>query len=173
MRPLPATIAQATDQSDTSSSMRRGDTTNVTAAKLRGLGLRPSRARLAIAHMLFTQGNRHVSAEMLFEEASRARVSVSLATIYNALRDFTEIGLLRQVAVDSSKTYFDTNNSEHHHYYLEDRRELMDIPSGDVVVGRTPAPPDGFEVARIDVVVRLRRKPKMALEIFGGRLSDV
>ena len=160
MRPLPATIAQATDQSDTSSSMRRGDTTNVTAAKLRGLGLRPSRARLAIAHMLFTQGNRHVSAEMLFEEANRANVSVSLATVYNALHNFTEVGLLRQVAVDSSKSYFDTNNSEHHHYYLEDRHELMDIPPTDVVVGRAPAPPEGFEITRIDVVVRLRRKIK-------------
>jgi Fur family transcriptional regulator, iron response regulator len=72
--------------------------------------------------MLFTQGDRHVSAEMLFEEANQTRVSVSLATVYNALRDFTEVGLLRQVAVDSLKTYFDTNNSEHHHYYLEDRR---------------------------------------------------
>jgi Fur family transcriptional regulator, iron response regulator len=104
---------------------------------------------------------------------NRARISVSLATVYNALRDFTEVGLLRQVAVDSSKTYFDTNNSEHHHYYLEDRHELMDISPGDVVVGRSPDPPDGFEVARIDVVVRLRRKPKVALEIFGGRLPDV
>ena len=80
---------------------------------------------------------------------------------------------MRQVAVDASKAYFDTNNSEHHHYFVEDRNELMDIPPGGVVVGRTPAPPDGFEVARIDVVVRLRRKPKMALEIFGERLPDV
>jgi Fur family iron response transcriptional regulator len=172
MRPL-ATIEQATEQSDTSSSVHRDDMTHVTREKLRSLGLRPTRARLAIAHMLFTRGNRHVSAEMLFEEANRARISVSLATVYNALRDFTEVGLLRQVAVDSSKTYFDTNNSEHHHYYLEDRHELMDISPGDVVVGRSPDPPDGFEVARIDVVVRLRRKPKVALEIFGGRLPDV
>ena len=122
---------------------------------------------------MFAGGDRHISAEMLFEEASQAKVSVSLATVYNTLHQFTEVGLLRRVAIDSSKSYFDTNNSEHHHYYLEDRHELMDIPPGDVVVGRTPAPPDGFEVARIDVVVRLRRKPKMAFEVFGRRLPDV
>jgi Fur family transcriptional regulator, iron response regulator len=157
MRPL-ATLEQAAAQSDMSSSMHRDGMTNVTREKLRSVGLRPTRARLAMAHMLFTQGNRHVSAEMLFEEANRARVSVSLATVYNALRDFTEVGLLRQVAVDSSKTYFDTNNSEHHHYYLEDRHELMDIPPTDVAIGRVPLPPEGYEVARVDVVVRLRRK---------------
>jgi Fur family iron response transcriptional regulator len=147
--------------------------TSGTKEKLRSVGLRPTRKRIALAHMLFAQGNRHICAEMLFEEANRAKVSVSLATIYNTLREFTKVGLLRQVAIDSSKSYFDTNNSEHHHYYLEDRHELMDIAPGDVVVGRTPAPPDGFEVARIDVVVRLRRKPKKALEIFGRRLPDV
>jgi Fur family iron response transcriptional regulator len=167
MRPL-ATIEQATEQSDTSSSVHRDDMTNVTREKLRSVGLRPTRARLAIAHMLFTQGDRHVSAEMLFEEANQTRVSVSLATVYNALRDFTEVGLLRQVAVDSLKNVF-----RHQQFRTPSLLSGGSARSGDVVVGRTPAPPDGFEVARIDVVVRLRRKPKMALEIFGGRLSDV
>ena len=126
--------------------------------KLRNVGLRPSRTRVALAYMLFAQGNRHVSAEMLFEEASRAKVSVSLATIYNTLHEFTKVGFLRQVAIDSSKSYFDTNNTEHHHYYLEDRHELMDIPPTDVAVGEVPVPPAGYEIVRVDVVVRLRRK---------------
>ena len=127
-------------------------------SKLRGAGLRPTRTRVDLAHMLFAQGNRHVSAEMLFEEATRAKVSVSLATVYNTLHEFTKVGFLRQVAIDSSKSYFDTNNTEHHHYYLEDRHELMDIPPTDVAVGEIPAPPAGHEIARVDVVVRLRRK---------------
>ena len=95
---------------------------------------------------------------MLFEEASKAKIPVSLATVYNTLHQFTEVGLLRQIAVDSSKSYFDTNNTEHHHYYLEDRHELMDIPPTDVAVGKVPIPPEGYEIARVDVVVRLRRK---------------
>ena len=107
--------------------------------------------------MLFAQA-RHVSAEMLFEEANRAKVSISLATVYNTLHE-----LPRLVFSDKSrsipKSYFDTNNSEHFHYYLEDRHELMDIPPTDVAVGRVPVPPEDYEITR--VTVRLRRKTKM------------
>jgi Fur family transcriptional regulator, iron response regulator len=119
---------------------------------------RPTRTRVALGNILFAKGNRHISAEMLFEEANQAKVSVSLATVYNTLNQFTEAGLLRQVAINSSKSYFDTNNAEHHHYYLEDSHELMDIPSADVAVGEIPGPPAGYEIVRVDVVVRLRRK---------------
>jgi Fur family iron response transcriptional regulator len=127
-------------------------------AKLREVGLRPTRQRMALGWILFAKGDRHVTAEMLYEEANHAKVPVSLATVYNTLHQFTDVGLLRQVAVDGSKAYFDTNNSEHHHFFIEDRNDLMDIPSADVVVGKAPNPPEGYEIARIDVVVRLRRK---------------
>jgi len=127
-------------------------------AKLRDVGLRPTRQRMALGWILFAKGDRHVTAEMLYEEATRAKVPVSLATVYNTLHQFTEVGLLRQVAVDGSKAYFDTNNSEHHHFFIEDQNDLMDIPASDVVVGKAPIPPEGYEIARIDVVVRLRRK---------------
>jgi Fur family transcriptional regulator, iron response regulator len=127
-------------------------------AKLRDVGLRPTRQRMALGWILFAKGDRHVTAEMLYEEATRAKVPVSLATVYNTLHQFTEVGLLRQVAVDGSKAYFDTNNSEHHHFFVEDRNDLMDIPANDVLVGKAPIPPEGYEIVRIDVVVRLRRK---------------
>ena len=125
---------------------------------LRGAGLRPTRQRVALGWLLFGKGHRHISAETLYEEASHARVNVSLATVYNTLHQFTEAGLLRQVAVDGSKSYFDTNVSAHHHFFVEDENELLDIPGADVIVGREPTPPEGYEIARVDVVVRLRRK---------------
>jgi Fur family transcriptional regulator, iron response regulator len=128
--------------------------------KLRQVGLRPTRPRVALGALLFAKGDRHVTAEMLFEEANQAKVSVSLATIYNTLHQFTEVGLLRQVTVDGSKAYFDTNNTEHHHFYIEDRHELVDVPPTDLIVGEAPVPPDSYEIVRIDVVVRLRRKDK-------------
>jgi Fur family iron response transcriptional regulator len=127
-------------------------------AKLREVGLRPTRQRMALGWILFAKGDRHITAEMLYEEANRAKVPVSLATVYNTLHQFTEVGLLRQVAVDGSKAYFDTNNTEHHHFFIEEKNDLLDIPSSDVVVGKAPVPPEGYEIARIDVVVRLRRK---------------
>ena len=129
-------------------------------AKLRGVGLRPTRQRMALGWILFGKGDRHVTAEMLYEEATKAKVPVSLATVYNTLHQFTDVGLLRQVAVDGSKTYFDTNVSQHHHFFVEGENDLLDIPDADVVVGRTPIPPEGYEVSRVDVVVRLRRKAR-------------
>jgi Fur family transcriptional regulator, iron response regulator len=127
-------------------------------AMLRDVGLRPTRQRMALGWMLYGKGDRHVTAEILYEEALSAKVPVSLATIYNTLHQFTDAGLLRQVAVDGSKTYFDTNVSEHHHFFIEGENDLIDILPSEVVVGSTPVPPEGYEVARIDVVVRLRRK---------------
>src|ERR1700693_2325893 len=127
-------------------------------AKLRDVGLRPTRQRMALGWILLAKGDRHLTAEMLYEEASKAKVPVSLATVYNTLHQFTEVGLLRQVAIDGSKTYFDTNASQHHHFFVEDENAVVDIPGPDVVVGKAPMPPAGYEIARIDVVVRLRRK---------------
>src|SRR6266436_4240804 len=127
---------------------------------LRDVGLRPTRQRMALGWILFAKGDRHVTAEMLYEEATKAKVPVSLATVYNTLHQFTDVGLLRQVAVDGSKTYFDTNATQHHHFFIEGENALLDIPDKDVVVGATPVPPEGYEIARIDVVVRLRRKAR-------------
>jgi len=125
---------------------------------LRDVGLRPTRQRMALGWILFAKGDRHLTAEMLYEEATKAKVPVSLATVYNTLHQFTEVGLLRQVAVDGSKTYFDTNTTAHHHFYVEGDNALVDIPGADDIVGKMPAAPEGYEIARIDVVVRLRRK---------------
>jgi Fur family iron response transcriptional regulator len=127
-------------------------------AMLRDVGLRPTRQRMALGWILFAKGDRHLTAEMLYEEASKAKVPVSLATIYNTLHQFTEVGLLRQIAVDGSKTYFDTNVSEHHHFFVEGENALVDIPMTDVVVDKMPAAPNGYEVARIDVIVRVKRR---------------
>lgn len=125
---------------------------------LRQVGLRPTRQRMALGWILFGKGDRHLTAEMLYEEATHAKVPVSLATVYNTLHQFTEVGLLRQIAVDGSKAYFDTNISTHHHFFIEGDNAVLDIPEADVVLGRAPTPPEGYEVARVDVVVRLRRK---------------
>jgi Fur family iron response transcriptional regulator len=126
-------------------------------ARLRQAGLRPTRQRLALAELLFRKGNRHLSAESLHEEALLDKVPVSLATIYNTLHQFTGAGLLREVAVDGSKTYFDTNTSDHHHFFVEDDNEVIDIPPGQMGVNSLPEPPPGYEISRVDVVVRLRR----------------
>ena len=124
---------------------------------LRGAGLRPTRQRLALAEILFAHGNRHVSAEELHDEAAEHRVPVSLATVYNTLHQFTEAGLLREGAVDGSKTYFDTNVDDHHHFFIEGENRIVDIPVSGLRVEDLPAPIAGMEIARVDIIVRLRR----------------
>lgn len=124
---------------------------------LQKAGLRPTRQRLALGQILFTGGGRHVTAERLHEDAVKGRVPVSLATIYNTLHQFTEAGLLRQVALDGSKTYFDTNTSDHHHFFVEENEAIIDIPHGEVTIDGLPKPPEGMEISRVDVVVRVRR----------------
>jgi Fur family iron response transcriptional regulator len=125
------------------------------AEKLRGAGLRPTRQRLALGALLFASGDRHVSAEILHAEASAAGEQVSLATVYNTLHQFTEAGLLRELAIDGGKAYFDTNTSNHNHFFIEDQGELMDIPGDSIRVDGVPQPPEGMVVSHIDVVVRL------------------
>ena len=127
-------------------------------AKLRRSGLRPTRQRVALGWLLFAKGDRHITAEKLYEEATGARVAISLATVYNTLHQFTGAGLLREIAVDGCKTYFDTNLADHHHFLVEDTDMLLDIPGSHIVIGPVPEAPDGMEVSRVDVIVRLRRK---------------
>jgi len=111
---------------------------------------------MALGWLLFGKGDRHLTAEMLFEEANKAKIAVSLATVYNTLHQLTDAGLLREVTVDSSKTYFDTNISDHHHFFIESEHNLVDIPTATSIVGKLPQIPEGYEVTRVDVVVRLR-----------------
>lgn len=125
-------------------------------ARLRSVGLRPTRQRLALARLLFDGGNRHVTAEQLHSEALEANIRVSLATIYNTLHQFTRAGLLREVVVDHGRAYFDTNTKEHHHFLFEDSGRLQDIPSKGVTVTGLPAAPSGTTVSRIEVIIRLR-----------------
>lgn len=126
-------------------------------AVLRMAGLRPTRQRVALAEILFGGEHRHVSAEQLLAEAAAAKVNVSLATIYNTLHQFRAAGLLREVAVEASRSYFDTDTSDHHHFYLEDEERVIDIPASSITISNLPQPPDGMSVTHVDVVVRVRK----------------
>jgi Fur family iron response transcriptional regulator len=128
------------------------------AERLRQFGLRPTRQRLALGTLLFSSGDRHVSAEMLHDEALSAGEQVSLATVYNTLHQFTQAGLLRELAIEGGKAYFDTNTSNHNHFFIEERGELMDIAGDSIRVDGLPEPPEGMKISHIDVVVRLVAK---------------
>jgi Fur family iron response transcriptional regulator len=121
---------------------------------LRDSGLRPTRQRLSLAKVLFGSGNRHITAEQLHAETMQADMKVSLATIYNTLHQFTEVGLLRVIVVDPGRAYFDTNTMPHHHFFYEKSGMVMDIPDDDISIAHLKAPTEG-RVRSIDVVVRI------------------
>jgi len=127
------------------------------ARQLKARGLRPTRQRLALAKLLFGKGDRHVSAEELYQEAREAGIPVSLATVYNTLHQFTRAGLLSEVVVGSGQSYFDTNTSSHFHYFDKNTGEIIDIPEDAIAFSRLPEPPPGKVIERVDVVVRIRR----------------
>ncbi|WP_417316608.1 iron response transcriptional regulator IrrA [Emcibacter sp.] len=124
--------------------------------KLRDAGLRPTRQRLTLAKLLFDGLDRHVTAEILHEEASARNNSVSLATVYNTLHQFTDVGLLREVVVDSGRTYFDTNTTDHYHFFHEEDGRLEDVPLGDVEIASLPAAPEGKAYSRVAVVIHVK-----------------
>lgn len=128
----------------------------LTLERLREVGLRPTRQRLALSKLLFENGNRHVTAEQLHAQAMDTGVRVSLATIYNTLHQFTAAGLLREVVVEPGRSYFDTNTTDHHHFFFEESGELEDIDGDELTVSGLPDAPQGTHIERIDVVVRLR-----------------
>lgn len=135
------------------------DTATITD-RLRNAGLRPTRQRLALAELLFGAGDRHVSAEVLHGQATDAGHSVSLATIYNTLHQFKRAGLIRELAIDGTKSVFDTNTSDHSHFYNEETGEVFDIDGSALSVVGIPTPPEGFEVRHVDVIVRVAKSQK-------------
>lgn len=154
----PGALARATrDRIDVQKSVDIGR--RRAAIWLGGAGLRPTRQRLALAELLIGDGhNRHVTAESLFEAAVDAEAQVSLATVYNTLRSFTDAGLVKEITVDGTRSYFDTNVSDHAHFFWEDDGHLTDAPEGAVRFETLPDAPEGAEIASVDVVIRLRRK---------------
>lgn len=125
---------------------------------LTGAGLRPTRQRVALATLLIGDGqHRHVTAESLFADVQSMGESVSLATVYNTLRAFCDAGLVQEVTVDGSRSYFDTNTHDHPHFFWEDENRLSDAPADQLNIASLPKAPDGTEIAKVDVIIRLRR----------------
>lgn len=127
-----------------------------TVIRLKAVGMRPTRQRLALGRLLFDGGNRHFTAEQLHNEARAAGFSVSLATVYNTLHQFRRASLLREVVVESGCSYFDTNMAAHHHIFYEDEGRLEDIDGSEVTVSGVPVTPVGHRVERVEVIIRVR-----------------
>lgn len=125
---------------------------------LSSAGVRPTRQRVALAALLVGDGkDRHVTAESLYSASTACGEKVSLATVYNTLRAFCDAGLMQEVMVDGVRSYFDTRVDDHPHFFWEDDARLTDAPADKLKITSLPDAPEGAEIARVDVVIRLRR----------------
>jgi Fur family iron response transcriptional regulator len=123
--------------------------------RLEAAGVRPTRQRVDLGRAIFGAGDRHFTAEMLYEETRSIRYAPTLGTIYNTLNEFARCGLLREIAIYDAKLWYDTKTGPHFHFYREDTEELSDIP--DEWLPRFEIPtPKGMRIAAIDVIVRLK-----------------
>ena len=125
---------------------------------LKAAGLRATRQRVAIGQQLFLSEDRHVTVEQIHIESLQLGYSVSLATVYNVLHRFTNAGLLRELAIDSGRSYFDTNISSHQHLYFEDTGKLCDMPGDNIEIKAIPSLPPDTAISRIDVIIRVKNK---------------
>ncbi|MGU3575372.1 iron response transcriptional regulator IrrA [Brucellaceae bacterium C25G] len=126
--------------------------------KLRAAGLRPTKQRILLASILFGTTHRHVTADSLFQDIQLIDQHLSLATIYNTLHHFSEVGLLRRICTSSERVYFNTDTGNHHHFYIKEKDKIIDIPKEEIIIQKLPVAPDGYEIASIDVIIHLKAK---------------
>ena len=123
--------------------------------KIESSGIRPTKQRRVLAKILFEKGNRHVSADELFHDVKKEDRKISMATVYNTLKQFTSLGLVREVVVDQNKSLYCTNHESHYHLYIEDEGKIIDIPTKNIDLNISSIPAC-LQLHNIDVIVRIR-----------------
>ena len=131
------------------------DAYSIALKKIEESGIIPTKQRRVLAKILFKKGNRHISAEDLYDEVKQEDRKISMATIYNTLKQFTILGLIREIVVDKNKSLYDTNNEPHYHLYIEDEGKVHDIPTNNINLD-LPSVPACLNLHNIDVIVRVR-----------------
>ena len=131
------------------------NTYNQAIKKISNNGIRPTKQRMILAKLLFEKGDRHISAEELYEEVRKEDRKISLATIYNTLKQFKNLGLLKELVVDKNKSIYCTNHDSHYHLYIEDENKIIDIPQKNIDLN-IPEIPACLSFHNIDIIVRVR-----------------
>jgi Fur family iron response transcriptional regulator len=125
------------------------------AEQLREVGITPTQQRVQIAEILFARPQ-HLSADQILAVVNSNGPIASKATIYNTLGLFARKGLVREVIVDPSKVFYDSNTSAHHHFYNVDSGELTDIDAREVMISNLPDLPANTQPAGVDIIFRIR-----------------
>ena len=124
--------------------------------RLRDFKLRPTKQRILLANLILDGKNKHFTAETIQKEVSTKGHNISLATIYNCLNKFVNVGLLKQIDQQGEVTIFDTNVSHHHHFLNQNTGELTDIEPDEITFSKFPKIPRGFQNYGVEVLIKIR-----------------
>ena len=125
--------------------------------KLRSSGLRPTRQRLKICEVLFNRDHTfHFTINDLAKNISKElNERISLATVYNTVHAFKKKGYLKEISINSDKSYFDTNTTNHHHFFDEDTNELIDCDDGIIETPKIKKNISGKKINSVEVLVKV------------------
>lgn len=123
--------------------------------RLKKAGVTPTQQRVEIGQILFAKPQ-HMSADQVLTVVNKTGPLVSKATIYNTLGLFARMGLVKEVIVDPTKVFYDSNVTDHYHFYSMDSGELIDIQGEQLRLERMPNLPEGMEAQGVDIVIRVR-----------------
>ena len=125
--------------------------------KLRKSGLRPTKQRIGICEVLFNANDTfHFTINDLIKMIeTNTNQKISLATVYNTVHAFEKKGYLKEIVINSSQTYFDTNTSDHHHFFDEKQKELIDLENEDVHPIKIKKSLPGKKIKSVEVLVRV------------------
>ena len=129
--------------------------------KLKDLGLRVTKQRSEIAYLLFGGKSKHFSADILFQLTQKRDLKISLATIYNTLKEFANLGLLKEINIDANRKWYDTCTTNHHHFYNAENNKLIDIPEDEIKLSRLPSIPKGYKINHLNLIVHLKKNNKV------------
>ena len=126
--------------------------------KLKKFGIKITKQRMEIASILFDGEFKHFSADDLYNLTEKKNLQISLATIYNTLKEFSNLGLIKEIIIDPNRIWYDTCVKNHYHFYNSATNKLIDIPEAQIKVSKLPSIPKGHKIEQMNVVIHLQRK---------------
>lgn len=111
--------------------------------------------RKSLIKIIFGDGDAHYTVDDVYKKAKKKKIKISLATVYNNLNAFKDLGILKVLTTSSDTIFYDTNIIDHHHFFCKKTRKLIDINSSEVVISKLPKIPSGRKLDSVNVILDL------------------
>ena len=122
---------------------------------LKNSPLKLTHQRKSLLRIIFGDGNAHYTVDDVYKKAKKKKIKISLATVYNNLNAFKDLGILKVLTTSSDTIFYDTNTIDHHHFFCKKTGKLIDINSSEVVISKLPKIPSGRTLDSVNVILDL------------------